>query len=101
MKNHYHFKHSTTDSTGQIAPIALSLKSYETEVCYINFDETMKKKSKPKLGDLVRTANKGFIFSKGGSANWSHEIYTKTELIDDKKPFFVYSTLLKDRMKHY
>ena len=40
-----------------------------------------KKKSKNKVGDLVRTSDIRSVFRKGGSTNYSYELYTITEVI--------------------
>ena len=41
-----------------------------------------------KLGDLVRTADMKRVFSGGDTTNWSYEIYTKTEVIQDTIPSY-------------
>ena len=74
--------HNSTKMT----PSQSSKKSNENEV-YTNLqDKRKKRKPKYKLGDLVRTADKRNIFSKGDSTNWSDKLYTITEIIDDTIP---------------
>ena len=71
-----------------MTPIQASIKSNEREV-YTNLqDKRVKRKPKYKLGDLVRTADTRNIFSKGDSTNWSYELYTITEIIDDTIPSY-------------
>ena len=71
-----------------MTPIQASKKSNESKV-YANLKDKRKKcKPKNKLGDLVRTADKRNIFSKGDSTNWSDKLYTITEIIDDTIPSY-------------
>ena len=76
--------HSSTKMT----PIQASKKSNESEV-YTNLqDKRKKRKPKYNLGDLVRTADKRNIVSKGDSTNCSDKLYTITEIIDDTIPSY-------------
>ena len=72
----------------KMTPIQASKKSNEREVC-INFrDDREKQKPKLKLGHLVRTADIKRVFNEGDSTNWSHILYTITEVIDDSNPSY-------------
>ncbi len=85
ITNKYNNKiHSSTKMT----PIQASKKSNESEVLKNLQDKRAKRKPKYKLGDLVRTADTRNIFSKGDSTNWSYELYTITEIIDDTIPSY-------------
>ena len=53
---------------------------------YQNFSDERKLKSKYKLEDLVRTADKENTFSKGDTTNWSHKLYTITDVIINTIP---------------
>ena len=51
-------------------------------------DRRRKNKPNYKLGDSVRTAGIKKVFSKGDSTNWSHKIYTVTQIIYDTIHFY-------------
>ena len=73
--------------------ILLELETNEDEInekeVSINLqDKRQKQKPKYKLGDIVRTADKRNIFSKGDSTNWSYKLYTITEVIHDTIPSY-------------
>ena len=81
--------HSSTKMT----PIQASKKSNESKV-YANLqDKRTKRKPKYNLGDLVRTADTRNIFSKSDTTNWSYNLYTITEVIDDTIPSYRISFL--------
>ena len=71
-----------------MTPIEASKRKNENEVYNNLQDKRKKQKPKYKLGDLVRTADKRNIFSKGDSTNWSNKLYTITEIIDDTIPSY-------------
>ena len=71
-----------------MTPIDASKRKNENEVYNNLQDKRKKQKPKYKLGDLVRTADKRNIFSKGDSTNWSNKLYTITEIIDDTIPSY-------------
>ena len=63
--------------------IQASKKLNEKEV-YTNLqDRSVRQQPKFKLGQLFRTADIKRVFSKGGSTNWSYNLYTITEVIYD------------------
>ena len=71
-----------------MTPIQASKKSKE-KVVYNNLgDKTEIQKPKFKLGQLVRTAVIRRVFSKGYSTNYSHKLYTITEVIHDTIPSY-------------
>ena len=72
----------------KISPIEASKKINE-DIVYINLsDKRMKKLTKYKVNDLVRTADNRNIFSKFDSANWSHRLYKITQIIDGTIPSY-------------
>ena len=75
-------------SSSKMTPIQASKKSNESEVYTSLQDKRKKRKPKYNIGDLVRTADKRNIFSKGDSTNWSNKLYTITEIIDDTIPSY-------------
>ena len=69
-------------------PIDASNKSKEKEV-YSNLrDDRVNQKPKHILGQLDRTSDIRSVFSKGDSTNYSYEVYTRTEVIDDTIPSY-------------
>ena len=67
--------------------------SNESKV-YANLqDKRKKRKPKYNIGDLVRTADTRNIFSKSDTTNWSYNLYTITEVIDDTIPKYRISFL--------
>ena len=79
---------NTIHHSTKMTPIDASKKKNENEVFKNLQDKRKKQKPKYKLGDLVRTADKRNIFSKGDSTNWSNKLYTITEIIDDTIPSY-------------
>ena len=71
-----------------MTPIQASKKINEKEVSINLQDKRQKQKPKYNLGDIVRTADKWNIFSKGDSTNWSYKLYTITEVIHDTIPSY-------------
>ena len=51
-------------------------------------DKRQKRKTKFKLGDLVRTADIKRTFSKGDTTIWSKKLYTITQTIVDTIPSY-------------
>ena len=76
--------HSSTKMT----PNQASKKSNEKEIYSSLQDRRVRQQPKYKLGQLVRTADIKRIFSKGDSTNWSHKLYTITEVIHDAIPSY-------------
>ena len=72
----------------KMTPNQASKKSNEKAVFDNLRDDREKQKPKFKLGDLVRTADIKKVFSKGDSTNWSHKLYTITEVIHDTIPSY-------------
>ena len=69
-------------------PIDASKKSNE-KLVYTNFqDLRVRKQPKTKQGQLVRIADFKKVFLKGDSTNWSHKLYTITEVIHDTIPSY-------------
>ena len=79
---------NTIHHSTKMTPIDASKRKNENEVYNNLQDKRKKQKPKYKLGDLVRTADKRNIFSKGDSTNWSNKLYTITEIIDDTIPSY-------------
>ena len=79
---------NTIHHSTKMTPIDASKRKNENEVFKNLQDKRKKQKPKYKLGDLVRTADKRNIFSKGDSTNWSNKLYTITEIIDDTIPSY-------------
>ena len=81
------YKNNIRTST-KMTPNQASKKSNEAEV-YSNLKDNREvRKSKYKLGQLVRTADIKRVFSKGDSTNWSYKFYTTTEAIHDTIPSY-------------
>ena len=80
-------------SSIKMTPIQASKKSNESKVYAILQDKRKKRKPKYNLGDLVRTADTRNVFSKGDTTNWSYNLYTITEVIDDTIPSYRISFL--------
>ena len=71
-----------------MSPNQASKKSIE-KIFYFNLqDRRVKQKPKYEFGQLVRTADKKGVFSKGDSTNYSYKFYTITEVIHDTIPSF-------------
>ena len=69
-----------------MTPIQASKKANQ-KLVYNNLKDTREiQKPKFKLGQLVRTADIKRVFSKGDSTNYSHKLYTITEVIHDTIP---------------
>ena len=49
-------------------------------------DKRKKIKPKCKVGDLVRTLDLKYLFSKGDTTNWSYKLYKITEINNDTIP---------------
>ena len=79
---------NTIHHSTKMTPIDASKRKNENEVFKNLQNKRKKQKPKYKLGDLVRTADKRNIFSKGDSTNWSNKLYTITEIIDDTIPSY-------------
>ena len=72
----------------KMTPIQASKKSNE-KLVYSNLqDRRVELKPKFKLGELVRTTDIKKVFSKGDSTNYSHKLYTITEIILDTIPSY-------------
>ena len=79
---------NTIHHSRKMTPIQASKKSNEKAV-YSNLqDRRVKQKPKLILGQLVRTADIRKVFSKGDSTNWSYNLYTITEVINDTIPSY-------------
>ena len=71
-----------------MTPVQASKNSNEGKV-YSNLkDKREVRKPKFKLGQKVRTSDIRKVFSKGDSANYSYEVSTITEVIDDTIPSY-------------
>ena len=74
---------NTIHHSTKMKPIDASKKSNQ-KIVYSNLQDKRKiLNPKNKLGQLVRTADKKRVFSKGDSTNWSYKLYTITEVIHD------------------
>ena len=71
-----------------MTPTKASLKTNENIFYHSLQEKRKKRKSKYKPGDLVETADKRNIFSKGDSTNWSYELYFFTAILDDTVPSY-------------
>ena len=72
----------------KMTPIQASKKSNE-KLVYSNLKNNREiQKPKYKLGQLVRTADIKRVFSNGDSTNYSYNIYTITEVIQDTVPSY-------------
>ena len=84
VKKYSNTIHSSTKKT----PNQASKKSNERKV-YSNLqDRRVRQKPRFKLGQLVRTADIKRVVSKGGSTNWSYNLYTITEVIRNTIPSY-------------
>ena len=72
----------------KMTPNQASKKSNEKAVFDNLRDDRQKQRPKFKLGQLVRTADKKRVFSKGDSSNYSYKVYTLTEIIHDTIPSY-------------
>ena len=79
---------NTIHHSTKMTPIDASKRKNEEEIYNKLVDKRNKRKPKYKVGDIVRTADKGSIFSKGDSTNWSYRLYKITEIIDDNIPSY-------------
>ena len=79
---------NTFHNSTKMTLIQASKKSNEKEV-YSNLqDKRRKLHPKYKLGQLVRTADIKWVFSKGDSTNYSYKLYTITEVKYDTIPSY-------------
>ena len=72
----------------KMTPNQASKKVNEKKVYSNPKDKRNKQQPNFKLGQLVRTADIKRVFSKGDSTNWSHKLYTITEVIHDTIPTY-------------
>ena len=86
---------NTIHHSTKMTPSQASKKVNEKEVFSNLRDDRVKRQPKFKLGQLVRTADIKRVFSKGDSTNWSHKIYTITEIIHDTIPSYRIDYLLE------
>ena len=79
---------NTVHQSIKMKPINASKKSNQ-KLVYNNLkDDREVRKPKFELGDLVRTYYIKKVFSKGDSTNYSHKLYTITEVIHDTIPSY-------------
>ena len=57
-------------------------------ILFNKFIRQKKRKSKYKLGDLVRTADKKNVKSKGNTRIWSYKLHKITQIINDTIPSY-------------
>ena len=79
---------NTNHSSIKMTPNRASKKSIGKEVCFNLQDKRRKLNIKFKLGQLVRTADIKRVFSKGDSTNYSYNLYTRPEIINDTIPSY-------------
>ena len=84
IKQHNNTIHNSTKRK----PSDASKKAKRKEVFCNLQDGRVGRKSKFDLGQVVRTADIKTVFSKVDSTNWSHKLYTITELIHDTNPSY-------------
>ena len=77
IKKHY---------SAEITPLQASLKKNEGYAYQFALNKRKKINAKFKSGYLVRTADKGNIFTRGVTANWCYRLYTITKSFDDTVP---------------
>ena len=82
IKKYSNTIHHSTKMTSMDA----SKNKNEDEIYNSLQDKRNKRNPKYRVGDFVRTADKGSTFSKGDSTNWSCKFYPITEIIDDTTP---------------
>ena len=79
---------NTVHHSIKMKPIDASNKLNQKLVFNNLKDDRKVRKTKFKLGDLVRTADIKRVFSKGDSTNWSYKLYTITGVIHDTIPSY-------------
>ena len=72
----------------KMKPVDASKTSNEKIVFDNLRDDRQKQRPKYKLGQLVRTADRIRVFSKGDSTNYSYKLYAITEVIRDTVPSY-------------
>ena len=72
----------------KLTPFQASLTENEGYAYQKFLDKTKNITPQLKLGDLVKTANKTDILSKGERTSWSHKLYTVTKFKDDAIPTY-------------
>ena len=82
-----------------MTPVQASEKSIEKiDVSNLQY-RRQKQKPKFKFGILIRTSDTRSVFSIGDSPNYSYEVYTNTEVIQDTIPLYRIN-FLPERYNH-
>ena len=72
-----------------MTPIQTCKEANQKRIKFNFQDKEQKRKPKYNLGDIVRTADFGRVFSKGSTTNGSNKLYTITEIIHDTIPSYL------------